>query len=126
MTDAATLRDRIAAQNTKFMQAAERGDAAALATLYTDDAWLLPPGADMLRGRAAIQEFWNSRFQRIAAVQLTTTDLSAIGEDGAREIGAALITLKGQEQPLTGKYIVVWKLTGGEWKLEADMWNSNA
>ncbi len=38
MTDAATLRDRIAAQNTKFMQAAERGDAAALATLYTDDA----------------------------------------------------------------------------------------
>ncbi len=37
----------------------------------------------------------------------------------------SLIT-KGQEQRLTGKYSVVWKLTGGEWKLDADMWTGNA
>jgi ketosteroid isomerase-like protein len=35
-----------------------RGDAAALAGMYTEDASLLPPGAEMIRGRAAIQAFW--------------------------------------------------------------------
>jgi uncharacterized protein (TIGR02246 family) len=124
MTDP-DLQASIAAQNAKFMQAAEKGDAAALAALYTDEAWLLPPGAEMVRGRAAIEEFWASRFQRIAAIELTTTDLAAVSEDGAREVGASLITLRGQNQRLTGKYMVVWKLTEGEWKLEADMWNSN-
>jgi uncharacterized protein (TIGR02246 family) len=124
MTDP-DLQASIAAQNAKFMQAAEKGDAAALAALYTDEAWLLPPGAEMVRGRAAIEEFWASRFQRIAAIELTTTDLAAVSEDGAREVGTSLITLRGQDQRLTGKYMVVWKLTEGEWKLEADMWNSN-
>jgi hypothetical protein len=44
--------------NDKFAQAFNAGDAAGLATLYTEEAVILPPGAEMMKGRTAIQAFW--------------------------------------------------------------------
>jgi uncharacterized protein (TIGR02246 family) len=38
--------------------AAFKGDAAAVAALYTEDAYALPPGSEMVKGRAAIEAFW--------------------------------------------------------------------
>jgi ketosteroid isomerase-like protein len=70
------------------------GDAARLAALYTEDAWLLPPGADIVRGRARIEEFWHGRFQRIAEVKLTTVDVVALALDSAREVGSSEIALR--------------------------------
>jgi ketosteroid isomerase-like protein len=35
-----------------------------MATLYTEDAYLLPPQADLMRGRAAIQQFWQRRVSK--------------------------------------------------------------
>jgi ketosteroid isomerase-like protein len=42
-----------AATNHRFEQAFNRGDAAAVAALYTENATLLPPGADLMTGRQA-------------------------------------------------------------------------
>jgi hypothetical protein len=36
------------------------GDIASVAALYTEDAVVLPPGADMVEGRSAIQAFWKT------------------------------------------------------------------
>ncbi len=120
------LKSAIQAQNMVFMAAARDGDAAALAALYTEDAWLLPPGGEMIQGRAQIEAFWSSRFARIAEVKLTTVDVVPLGDDAAREVGRSLILTKSLlAEEIVGKYIVVWKRVGGEWKLEADMWNSN-
>jgi len=44
----------------------------------------------------------------------------------AREIGT--VTLKTKSQPpqeITGKYAVVWRKVGGNWKLATDIWNTN-
>jgi ketosteroid isomerase-like protein len=49
------VRSRIEETNAEFGAAASRGDTAAVADLYTDDAILLPPNAEMFRGKQAIK-----------------------------------------------------------------------
>lgn len=112
----------------KFGEAVRQGDAAALAALYTDDATLLPPDSEMIKGKQGIEAFWSGGFQMgIKDVVLTTVDVFGSG-DLAYEIGKANITiqLEGQE-PIEqkGKYVVVWKQAAdGLWKLHVDIWNN--
>ena len=47
----------IDAANARCIAAFNKGDAAAVAQLYTERATALPPGAPMAKGRAAIQAF---------------------------------------------------------------------
>ena len=42
----------------RYVEASNQGDADALASLYADDAVLLPPDHEPVRGRAAIGDFW--------------------------------------------------------------------
>src|SRR5262245_48125381 len=56
-------RAEIDAANAKLVAAFNKGDAAAVAQLYTEQASALPPGAPMARGRAAIQAFWQGAIQ---------------------------------------------------------------
>ena len=44
----------IDAGNAKWMELFSKGDFAGVAQLYTEDAIALPPGASMVKGRAAI------------------------------------------------------------------------
>ena len=121
-----SLKEAIQHQNLAFMTAVKAGDATALSALYTEDAWLLPPGGAMVQGRSEIEAFWKSRFDRIAEVNLTTVDVVPLGPDAAREVGKAVILTTGHlAEEIAGKYMVVWRQVGGEWKLEADMWNTN-
>ncbi len=46
------------AENLEFMTAFALSNAAALAKLYTQGGQLLPPGLNVVAGRAAIQPFW--------------------------------------------------------------------
>ena len=48
----------IAAADENFMAAFNRGDAAELADLYTENGQLLPTGSDFVIGKEAIQTFW--------------------------------------------------------------------
>src|SRR5689334_8282546 len=42
----------------QFVLAVNRGDAAAVARIYTEDAVVMPPKADMVEGRQAILRYW--------------------------------------------------------------------
>lgn len=119
------VEDEIEAQNAKFMAAAKQGDARTIASLYAEEAWLLPPNAPMVRGKADIEAFWAARLQRIASVVLTTVDVIGLGDHGAREVGTSLVMLKDGSEPVSGKYMVVWRRCDGDWLLEADMMNGN-
>jgi len=44
--------------SVEFVAAFNDGDGAALASLYSEDATLFPPGAERVDGRSAIQAFW--------------------------------------------------------------------
>jgi uncharacterized protein (TIGR02246 family) len=112
--------------NDAWTAAFNKGDAAAVAVLYTEDAYVLPPGSAMVKGRAAIEAFWRQAAQQMSDAKLTTVDVLPLGRSAAREIGT--VTLKTKSQPaqeVIGKYVVVWRKVGRDWKLAADIWNTD-
>jgi uncharacterized protein (TIGR02246 family) len=112
--------------NDKFAQAFNAGDAAAVAALYTEDALILPPGGEMMKGKGAIQAFWKGATEQLGNGKLTTVDVKPLGNEAAREIGTFTFQTKGaQSQDITGKYVVVWEKVGSDWKLATDIWNTN-
>ncbi|HYZ22186.1 MAG TPA: SgcJ/EcaC family oxidoreductase [Rhodopila sp.] len=122
LAHAADIKSEIDAANRAWVAAYGKGDAAAVAALYTQDATILPPGSDMVQGRANIQAFW----QKAMASGLKVNTLQAISVerhgDIAREIGKATGEANG---PVDLKYVVVWKRVNGAWRLSTDIWNSN-
>jgi uncharacterized protein (TIGR02246 family) len=112
--------------NDSFVGAFNRSDFATLAAMYTEDAYLLPPGSAMFKGRTNVQAFWTAASEAISDVKLTTVDVKSLGNDSAREIGTFVLMTKGQQpQQMTGKYVVVWQKVGSDWKLATDIWNSD-
>ncbi len=112
--------------NDAFAQAFNAGDMAALAGMYTSDAYLLPPQADLMRGRDAIQTFWKAAGEQVGDLKLTAVDVKPLGPDAAREVGTFTLKTKGQQQQeVAGKYVVVWQKVGNDWKLATDIWNMN-
>jgi ketosteroid isomerase-like protein len=120
-------RAAIEAANAKFSEVFARGDAAALATMYTSDAFLFPPGEEMVRGNTPIGQFWkNAHDGGVASAKLTTTDVERSG-DIAFETGKVELVLRNEGKPdrvASAKYLVVWKRQpDGDWKLHRDIWN---
>ena len=112
--------------NDAWTAAFNKGDAAGVAALYTEDAYVLPPGSAMVKGRAAIEGFWRQAAQQMSDAKLTTVDVLPLGRSAAREIGT--VTLKTKSQPaqeVVGKYVVVWRKVGRDWKLATDIWNTD-
>lgn len=118
-------RSGIEATNARFMEAISNGDIATLAGLYTEDAVLCAPNMPMQRGRAAIQATFDGMVQAMGApkLQLDTMQVEERG-DAAWEIGSYTMTAGGQTDK--GKYLVVWKRDGSDWKLAADIWNTDS
>ena len=118
----------IAEAHRRLEQAFNRGDAAAVATLYTEDATLLPPGADILSGRRAAQARWQAAYDTGARnLSLDPVSVETWG-DAAREIGRFTLEAPGQggeTATVEGKYVVVWKKTADGWRLDTDIWNLN-
>ena len=112
--------------NDAWTAAFNKGDAGAVAALYTEDAYVLPPGSSMVKGRAAIEAFWRQAAQQMTDTKLTTVDVLPLGRSAAREVGT--VTLKTKSQPpqeVVGKYVVVWRKMGRDWKLATDIWNTD-
>src|SRR4051812_26100610 len=73
--------------NAEFVSAFNKGNYGAVAAMYTEDAFLLPPGAELTRGRAAIQAFWAGAGESVADIRLRTVEVTPLGAETAREIG---------------------------------------
>jgi uncharacterized protein (TIGR02246 family) len=114
----------IAAVNAKWMDFFNKGDFAAVASLYTDDATAFPPGSAMVKGRAAIAAMWKTMAEKVSDPTVTTLEVKPLGPFAAREIGTFSLKTKGEKpQAVVGKYVVVWEKVGNDWKLAADIWN---
>ena len=126
MVAAGEPRSHIDDQLTIFKAALNRGDSEAIASLYTEDATLLPPDSERIDGRAEIQSFWQGAIDagmKMDELQAVNVDASA---DIAGEVGRFILSVPGENGPtkVTGKYIVVWKREGHTWRLHRDIWNT--
>jgi uncharacterized protein (TIGR02246 family) len=112
--------------NDAFEAAFAKGDAAALAGMYAEDATVLPSGAPMAKGRAAIQAFWGGAIAQLSSAKLTTLDVRSLGPEYAQELGTFALTTTAQPpQTVAGKYVVIWKKAGSSWQLSTDIWNAD-
>lgn len=123
------LRAQIDANNAAWAAAANRGDAASIAAMYTENATMLPPGVEMQKGRAAIEKTVASIGRSgLRNFTLNTVALDQIGPDTAREVGQFTVDAPAPKKhwmKVYGKYVVIWKLVNGKWMLDTDIWNTN-
>ena len=113
----------------RWLQLVKAKDAAGIAELYADDGTVMPPNAPIGKGHAAIQETWAS-MMRTPGFDLTFVPehiiVSSSG-DMALDRGTYRLSVApdGTAQTDTGKYVVVWRKIGSDWKAAADIFNSD-
>jgi ketosteroid isomerase-like protein len=102
-----------------------KGDFTALKNVYTSNARILPPGAEMITGLEQIQSFWQqaAAAMGVKSVKLRTVDAEVI-RDTAIEIGRAELGTAHPTSPILIKYVVIWKREDGAWKWHVDIWNA--
>jgi uncharacterized protein (TIGR02246 family) len=114
-----------------YVKATLAGDAKAIAALYTEDAIEMPPNAPMVKGRAAILQFYEKAFAggtTINSFTLTHLDTHAAGDRGY-DVGTYTqgATPKGATNPVadSGKYTVILKRVGSAWLVAYAIYNSD-
>ena len=130
--DTENARTSLEAISGAWEQAVSAGNPAGLSDHYADDAVMLPEDMPRAEGRAAIEARLAEIFSGVSGASLTlTTDHIVVSESGdlAYAFGTADqsgTTTEGETYQSTGKWVVVMKNVGGEWKVVADIWNSDA
>ena len=122
-----TIRDL----DKEWSRAAETKDAAKFASFYAETGSALPFNAPMVTGRAKVQELWTSLMAKpgFALHFAPTSIVVSKSEDMAYDIGTFELKLsdaQGASMTIPGKYVVAWaKQKDGEWKVEADCFNTD-
>jgi len=113
-----------------WSQAAQSKDLDKTLSYYAEDASVLPFNAPIATGKDAIRETWQ-HLMSLPGFSLTfgptKIDVAKAG-DMAYEIGAFELKAndaQGNPSVTLGKYVVVWKKLQGQWKVEADIFNTD-
>ncbi len=110
--------------NKKFTEFVRNGDSVALAAFYHNDAQLLFSNSEPIKGKAILNAWGSIIRMGVKEFTFTTTDISGSGdllvETGNYEMKTA------DNSPIDkGKYVVVWKVQDGQWKLYRDIGNTS-
>ena len=118
--------DKILKNAASFSQYYMNADHEALANAYCKDAKILPPGKDIIAGRATIEKWWIvPEGVKILHHKITPTEIKVIGKH-AYDMGyyeGKTRKKDGEEVSWKGKYIIVWKKEDKDWKIYMDMWS---
>jgi uncharacterized protein (TIGR02246 family) len=124
--DLAAAKTSIEAANAEFAAKISQGDSVGLANLYTTDGKLMGPNMPVATGRSNIQSAFGGMFNAMGklGIKLTTNEVWG-NETAVTEDGFFSMTDKDGKEIDKGKYLVVWKMEDGKWKLHRDCWNSD-
>ena len=122
--------DAIQKASAQFTVAVQTADAELWASLYTDDAVMLPPNHPIVQGKAAIAQYMNENFFGLFDIAMDdTTDALVVDRNMAFRRGTVKLTLTPKNGDATiddvVRYIEIWqRQSDGTWKLTEDMFNS--
>lgn len=111
--------ERSAAWETAF----NAGDVEALMALYAEDARMMAPNAAPGQGHDAVRAVFSGMIDAGLRGELESVEAVAAG-DIAYHVGTYSI-LAANEVVDRGKFIEIWRKVGGEWKIAADIFNSD-
>jgi uncharacterized protein (TIGR02246 family) len=126
-SDEQTIRDL----DKEWSRAAETKDAEKFASFYSETGSVMPFNAPIATGRAKVQEVWRQLMAKPGFfLSFAPTRVEVAGsKEVAYDIGTFELKLNdAQGSPMTipGKYVVIWKKQkGGDWKAEADIFNTD-
>jgi uncharacterized protein (TIGR02246 family) len=120
--------DVLADVRDRWMFALKEGDATKLASVFAENATIMPPGFPSFTGRKAIEGFYRDGFliQTVRDVELHAKE-RYVGKNSVREHGTYKITWvpKNNEPPytITGRYLFIGaKRPDGKWEI---VWEIN-
>jgi uncharacterized protein (TIGR02246 family) len=123
--------DAIKAVADAYVKGSLASDAKAIAALYTDDAMEMPPHQPMVKGRSAIEQYYQRQFasgSKVSAFSVTHIQTEAAGDLGY-DVGTyqQTMTPAGADKPVSdsGKYVVIMKRAGSAWKVAYAIYNSD-
>jgi uncharacterized protein (TIGR02246 family) len=115
--------------NEAAMAASRSKDAAAKAALWTENTRFMPPGRDVIIGRAGVQAFWQSGFDRGAYdLVLESVEIRSLGDGVAYEIGRSIVRVQmadGSSIDVAGKSVCIFRREAdGLWRADVDIFNA--
>lgn len=101
-----------------FKAAFDKADAAAIAAMHAEDAQVIGPEGNAVKGREAIQKQFESYFGENpgATVELEVTSLKFLTPDVAQEEGVAKVKPAGSEEARPSRYSVLYVKKDGKWQ----------
>jgi uncharacterized protein (TIGR02246 family) len=128
-TGAQNVDAAIKAVADQYTKASLAGDAKAIAALYTDDAVEMPPNEPPVKGRDAIQQYYEKQFKsgKMSLFTLSHLETRGVGDTGY-DVGTyqqSMTPTGGAAMEDSGKYIVILKRSGGNWKVAYAIYNSD-
>lgn len=117
----------------RFAAAYATLDADRVAEIYTEDALMLPPGGDILKGRAAIRKQYDDGFdedRKRGHTRRITFELvdRLVSGDVRNDYGYYTIigrSSSGHESEHRGKFAKVWQRgRDGVWRIRSDTYSS--
>jgi len=124
--DLAAVKKVIDSTNVVFGSFISKGDSVGLASLYTSDAKFMTPNMPTASGRSGVQSAFAGLFAAMGTPGLTLTANEIWGtEELVTEVGSYTMTDKTGKEIDKGKYIDLWKMEEGKWKIHRDIFNSD-
>jgi ketosteroid isomerase-like protein len=128
--DTDALRAALQNADAAWARTAGKGDADAFTSFVAEDGSILPPNVAILSDKNAIKN-WVAQLMAVPGYaldwQVTSADVSKSGELGYT-VGTYELSVNdanGKPIPDMGKYVTVWRMQDGEWKVVADIFNSD-
>ena len=113
----------VRAASDAWTAAAAAHDANRMAEFFADDAFVMYPRPAATIGKAANRDVWVEFFQRPKATHPLTTDSVVVAASGdlAYTHGRWALSYDGAQGPVSsgGRYIAVWRVVRGEWRIVA-------
>src|SRR5712691_5034731 len=105
----------ISAVQRRFLHLFAMNDLAGIAACYTEDAQMLVANMDVIRGRAAIESVFKFTAAQGHTLEFQTRELDV---NGMTAVEVGMYTRRCGEGSTfdRGKYMVVWKHVGDEWR----------
>jgi ketosteroid isomerase-like protein len=113
-----------------YLKAVLAGDLPTITAMFQENAIVMPPNQSLLQGRAAIGQFYGDLCHgpvKLTAFTFTHME-SRIVSDTAYDVGTYRQTLAvgpGRTLEDVGKYTVILKRAGDEWKIAYLIFNSD-
>ena len=112
-------------QEKIWLDGFRRADAAAMASVYSQDGVAMPPNAEAVQGRKAIEAALAKMLMPGLVSQTTTLEIIERGDIAIRRGSYILRDAAGTVLD-RGKMLEMWqKKEGGKWELARDMWSSD-